>query len=254
MKKIIIAFIAITLVSSLWSAALRPAKADEIKTLIGKITEVIPVLFPHGPRWAYCSIMVVSDGGEISRIFIQRATVITDLNGKNISNTRPGQGERVEAKYSTINLSGIGDRNYAVSIRYVPLNYTQQSKGPAAPPLQAALGAAPAGKAAVYLYRLITRQDKMPFEVNINGKVEITLAPGVYYAYFMEPGNIEFKTFETGFGASKSVSSISLDAKAGQAYYLKGSDSKWGGHAHLEPVSPQAGADGIVKCKMATAQ
>ncbi len=112
----------------------------------------------------------------------------------------------------------------------------------------------PSNKAAVYIYRPITRQGKIPFEVNINGKVEITLLPGMYYTYFIEPGSIEFKTFETGFGASKSVSSISLDAKAGQAYYLKGADSKWGGHAHLEPVSAQAGADGIVNCKAMTAQ
>ena len=126
-------------------AALQPiAKADGAKTLIGKIIDVAPVLFVHGPRWTFCSIVVVSDNGNKSRIFIPRATTITDLNGKDINRRWSGKGERkigerVEVKYLILKASG-NDRNYAVSIRYIPPDYVQQQAA-ATTPTQAIAGA-----------------------------------------------------------------------------------------------------------------
>ena len=95
----------------------------------------------------------------------------------------------------------------------------------------------------------------MPFDVKVNGKAVTTLVPGGYCAYVTELGNIEFTAFEIGFMAPTSTSSISVEAKAGQAYYLKGSHGKGlGGRAHLESVSPEAGANEIAGCKLTTTQ
>ena len=124
MKKIIFSFILIVFISSLRSIQLPSARADEIKTLIGKIIGVTPVLVVLPPRLSFCSIVVVSDNGEKSRIFIPKAATITDLNGKDISGRWPGKGERVEVKYSTP--TSHVKANEAVSIRYVPMDYVQQ--------------------------------------------------------------------------------------------------------------------------------
>lgn len=115
----------------------------------------------------------------------------------------------------------------------------------------------PSGKTAVYIYRpvgaMFGADMKIPFDVKANGKVLTTLQQGGYYIYIAEPGNIEFSAFDTGFMAPTSVFSVTLDAKSGQAYYLKGAHGKGlGGRAHLELVSPEAGANEIVSCKIIT--
>jgi len=115
----------------------------------------------------------------------------------------------------------------------------------------------PVDKAVVYIYRSISptfgADVKIPFDVKANGKVEITLVQGGYYAYFTEPGQIEFTAFDTGFMAPKSTFSITVDAKAGQAYYLKGAHGHGlGGRAKLVLVSPEVGANEIANCKLTT--
>ena len=105
----------------------------------------------------------------------------------------------------------------------------------------------PTDKAVVYIYRPRTRLGKIPFNVKANGRVLTTLVPSGYYAYIAEPGQIEFTAFDTG-----SSSSITVDAKAGQAYYLKGADGKWGGSVRLESVSPETGTNEIASCKLTT--
>ena len=115
----------------------------------------------------------------------------------------------------------------------------------------------PADKAVVYIYRPAgsTGGKAMPFGVRVSDKVVTTQVQGGYYAYLTEPGNIEFTVFEIGLMAPKSTSSITVDAKAGLAYYLKGSHGKGaGGRAHLELVSPEVGANEIVNCKVITTQ
>ena len=113
----------------------------------------------------------------------------------------------------------------------------------------------PADKAVVYIYRPSgsTGGKAMPFGVRVSDKVVTTQVQGGYYAYLTEPGNIEFTVFEIGLMAPKSTSSITVDAKAGLAYYLKGSHGKGaGGRAHLESVSPEVGASEIANCKAIT--
>jgi hypothetical protein len=116
----------------------------------------------------------------------------------------------------------------------------------------------PADKAVVYIYRPAGSGAggvAMPFDVKANGKPVTTLVQGGYCAYVSDPGTIEFATFETGFGAPTSTFSLTVDAKAGQAYYLKGAHGKGlGGRASLAPVSPEAGANEIANCKPITTQ
>jgi len=113
-----------------------------------------------------------------------------------------------------------------------------------------------ADKAVVYIYRPAGSGAggvAIPFGVKAGDKVVTTLSQGGYCAYSTEPGQIEFTTFEIGFGAPTSTSSITVDAKAGQAYYLKGSHGKGlGGRANLASVSPEVGASEIVNCKLTT--
>jgi hypothetical protein len=109
----------------------------------------------------------------------------------------------------------------------------------------------PAGKAVVYIYRPIGADGKVPFGVKANGNVVTTLMQGGYYAYFTEPSQIEFTAFEIGFMAPTSTFSITVDAKAGQAYYLKGAHGKGlGGRANLVLVSPEVGAQEIANCQL----
>ena len=110
----------------------------------------------------------------------------------------------------------------------------------------------PFDKAVVYIYRPRTPQGKIPFDVKANGIVLTTLVPSGYYVYVTEPGAIEFTAFETGPMARGSIFSITVDAKAGQAYYLKGRNGKFGGSARLESVSPEAGAQEIANRKLIT--
>jgi hypothetical protein len=111
----------------------------------------------------------------------------------------------------------------------------------------------PADKALVYIYRPggFTGGLALPFGVKVNGKTLITLVQEGYYAYLTEPGQIEFTTFEIGFMAPSSVFSVTVDARAQQAYYLKGAHGKGaGGRASLQLVSPETGANEIANCKL----
>ena len=116
----------------------------------------------------------------------------------------------------------------------------------------------PADKAVVYIYRPAgsgAGGAAIPFGVKANDKVVTTLVQGGYYTYFTEPGNIEFTTFETGPMAPNSQFSVTVDVKAGQAYYIKGAHGKGlGGRANLVSVSPEVGANEIADCKVTTTQ
>jgi len=272
-KKILFALTIIVFVSSLYFVQSLLARADEVKVFTGKIIDVAPVFLVHPPKYAFCRIEVVSDNGGKSGFFVPRATIITDYNGKDISGKRPDKGERVEIKYYTLE-PGADDRTYTVSIRYVPSDYVQQptalmmpaktapstSTSAPTPGSSFQLGEKiPAGKAVVYIYRpvgpMFGADVKIPFEVKANGKIITTLAQGGYYAYITEPGTVEFGAFDTGFMAPSLVSSITVDAKAGQAYYLKGAHGKGiSGRAHLELVSPETGASEIANCKVVATQ
>ncbi len=144
------------------------------------------------------------------------------------------------------------------------LRHPSASQGTGTPTANPALGVQfkqaeiPAGKAVVYIYRPEGYGKgglAMPFGVMVNGKDITTLIEGGYYAYICDPGQIAFVVHEIGFMAPKDTSSVSVNAEAGQAYYLKGSHGKGAiGRAHLESVSPATGSSEITGCKQITAQ
>jgi hypothetical protein len=133
----------------------------------------------------------------------------------------------------------------------------------AAPPAGSILGPSfkpgetiPADKAVIYIYRVYSPKFYgadvgIRFPVNANGKLVTTLRQGGYCAYLTEPGRIEFTAFDTGLMAPKSIFSITLDAKAGQACYLKGAHDRGPlGRAHLTLVAPEVGANEIANCQL----
>ena len=155
-------------------------------------------------------------------------------------------------------LSGCGVESRS-TLRHQPASQINEGLT-SAPTLGASFqqtGTIPADKAIVYIYRPggLAGGLAIPFDVKANGKAVTTLVQGGYYAYLAEPGQIEFTAFDTGFMAPTSIFSITVDAKAGQAYYLKGAHGKGlGGRAHLESVSSEVGANEIVNCKLTTTQ
>lgn len=173
------------------------------------------------------TLRLSSDKGDKLTVFVSNDIAIRDMKGYP---TRIG--EKAEVKYS----SATNGENEVISFRYVPLDYVQQSTASAIPAKTTLLTQAPAqgssfqgkkipaGKTVVYIYRPTgsgTGGAAMPFGVKANGKVETTLSQGGYYEYVTEPGNVGFTTFEMGFMAPTSQFSVTVDAKAGQAYYLK---------------------------------
>ena len=72
----------------------------------------------------------------------------------------------------------------------------------------------PADKAVIYIYH--SGGSNHSFFLQANGKDVTALKKGTYYPYITEPGRIEFIARTMG------TSSLVLDAKAGEIYYLKG--------------------------------
>ncbi len=83
-------------------------------------------------------------------------------------------------------------------------------------------------------------------DVKANGVVITTLYNGGYYPYFAKPGEIEF------FAKTESTSSVTLDVKAGQVYYIKGTIGIgfFVGRPHLTVESPEVGEKEIAECKL----
>jgi len=101
----------------------------------------------------------------------------------------------------------------------------------------------PADKAMVFIYH--SGGSHHLFFLQANGKDVTRLKEGQYYAYVSEPGQIEFTARTMG------ACSITLDAKAGQTYYLKGSvPPGFAPTPSLVLVSSEEGTNGIANCKL----
>lgn len=104
----------------------------------------------------------------------------------------------------------------------------------------------PTDKAMVYIYRSSGLGGLVYYDVKANGKVVTTLYSGTYYPYVTAPGEIEFSA------KTEASDSVTLDAKAGQIYYLKGSVGVgfFVGHPHLTVVPADEAEKEIVDCKL----
>ena len=84
------------------------------------------------------------------------------------------------------------------------------------------------------------------YTVKANGADVIKLYNGGYFPYFTKPGEIEFSA------KTESTTSVTVDVKAGQEYYVKG-DVGVGffvGRPHLILVAPEVAKQEISGCKL----
>lgn len=99
----------------------------------------------------------------------------------------------------------------------------------------------------VYIYRPGSAFGAgVSYDVKANGIPIMHLTPGGYYPYFAKPGEIEFSA------KTESTSSLTLDVKTGQTYYIKGTVGIGilVGRPHLVLVSTEVGEKEILKCKL----
>lgn len=86
------------------------------------------------------------------------------------------------------------------------------------------------------------------YDIKNGDTVITTLYNGGYYPYFSAPGEKEF------WAKTESKSSITLDVKPGQTYYVKGEVGVGFlvGRPHLMVVAPEIAEKEIVDCKLIT--
>ncbi len=105
----------------------------------------------------------------------------------------------------------------------------------------------PEDQGLVYLYRPSKGfGGAVSYDVKANGIVVTTLHNGGYYPHFAKPGEIEF------LAQTESKSSVTINVKAGQTYYLKGTVGIgfFVGRPHLTVVPAEVGEKEIAECKL----
>ena len=117
------------------------------------------------------------------------------------------------------------------------------SLGPAYTPVSSA----PKDKATVYVYRPSAMGGAaVSYTVAVNGADVSSLPSGGYFVYYAKPGENEFAA------KTEAKTSVTVDAKAGETYYVKGTIGMgvFVGHPHLLQVTSDVGSQEIVKCKL----
>lgn len=102
-------------------------------------------------------------------------------------------------------------------------------------------------KGLVYIYRPSKFVGGgVSYTVSAGDTPVIKLYNGGYYPYFSEPGEIEF------WAKTETKSSVTLDVKPGQTYYIKGTVGvgAFVGRPHLMIVEPSAAETEIAECKL----
>jgi len=108
----------------------------------------------------------------------------------------------------------------------------------------------PSTKALIYIYRPSGMGGAVYYDVKANGKVVTTLYSGSYYPYIADPGEIEFSA------KTEASDEVTIDAKANQTYFLRGSVGLgfFVGHPHLTVVPAEEAEKEIVDCKLLAEQ
>ena len=99
----------------------------------------------------------------------------------------------------------------------------------------------------VYIYRPSKLMGgAIKYEVDANKVLVTHLPAGGYYPYFAKPGVTEFSA------ETESKSAVTIDVKAGETYYIKGTIGIgfFVGRPHLVIVSREEGAKEIAECKI----
>jgi hypothetical protein len=104
----------------------------------------------------------------------------------------------------------------------------------------------PANRAAVYVYRPSAMAPAISPNVQGNGVGLSDLPAHGYFVYYAAPGELTLTAH------TEATTSVTLDVKAGETYYVKGSVGMgfFVGHPHLVIVSNDAGAQEIKDCKL----
>jgi hypothetical protein len=106
---------------------------------------------------------------------------------------------------------------------------------------------APKDKATVYVYRSSAMAGgAISYKVAVNGVDVSSLPSGGYFVSYVKAGENEISA------KTEAKTSVTIDAKAGQSYYVKGTLGMGVlvGHPHLVEVSSDVGSKEIAKCKL----
>ena len=107
--------------------------------------------------------------------------------------------------------------------------------------------ATPTEKGLVYIYRPSSFiGGGVSYDVKVGETAVTTLYNGGYYPYLSSTGEVEF------WAKTESKSSVTLDVRAGQTYYIKGTVGVgiFVGRPHLMIVGADVAEKEIVKCKL----
>ena len=119
--------------------------------------------------------------------------------------------------------------------------------GPSLGPAFSRIETVPEKEGLVYIYRPAKFfGGGVYYDIRANGNVINTFYQGGYYPYYANPGEIEFSA------KTEASSSVTIDVKPGQVYYLRGTVGIgfFVGHPHLDVVSPEIGEKEIQDCKL----
>ena len=107
----------------------------------------------------------------------------------------------------------------------------------------------PANRAAVYLYRPGSIGAAISPNVVANGVTLAELPAHGYFVYYAAPGELTLTQH------TEATTSVTLDVKASETYYVKGSMGMgfFVGHPHLVVVSKDVGESEIKDCKLVPA-
>ena len=112
-----------------------------------------------------------------------------------------------------------------------------------------AAGAAPPNRATVYVYRPGAMAPAVSPTVSANGVPLVELPAHGYFVYYAAPGELELAEH------TEAKTSVTLDVKAGETYYVKGTVGMgfFVGHPHLVLVDKDTGEKEIKDCKLVPA-
>jgi hypothetical protein len=104
----------------------------------------------------------------------------------------------------------------------------------------------PSDRADVYVYRISAMGAAIAPTVTANKVPLLTLPPNGYFVYRALPGELTLEQH------TESHTSVTLDIKAGETYYVKGSVGMgvFVGHPHLVVVPKEEGEREIRQCKL----
>jgi hypothetical protein len=120
---------------------------------------------------------------------------------------------------------------------------------PLAPPemdMKAKNMSAPKDKALVYLYRNETMGAAIKMTVNLDGRFAGQTASKKYFMWLLPPGKHDFAS------VTENTSTLNLDAKAGEAYYIwqEVKMGMWAAGSKLQLVDKEIGKKGVEESKL----